>query len=146
MARRPAAAKRPRKEIVEAGHVSRTIRKAKVPLSAVTRFGDLVFVSGIPPFDAKTGKLITGNIDQQTEQVLKNVKVCLEEAGSSLENVLKVTVFCTNAGYFNRVNKVYGKFFKKNPPARTFCTVGAWPWEFDIEIECIAAVKPGARR
>jgi 2-iminobutanoate/2-iminopropanoate deaminase len=108
------------------------------PLSAAIRAGDFVFVSGQPPRDLKTGELVFGDIQMQTRQVLENVKVILEAAGSSMDKVVKATVFCTNAGYFNKVNEVYKQYFPTDPPARTFVTVGSWPNAFDIEIECIA--------
>jgi enamine deaminase RidA (YjgF/YER057c/UK114 family) len=68
------------------------------------------------------------------------VKATLEAAGSSLDKVVKVTIFITNAAYFNRVNEIYARYFPHNPPARSFVTIGSWPWEFDIEIECIATI------
>lgn len=126
------------KNVVRVGKITEAIEKAKVPLSAAVRAGDFVFVSGLPPIDQKTGELVRGDIGKQTETVLENVKAALEAAGSSLDKVVKVTVFITNAAYFNRVNEIYARYFPHNPPARSFVTVGSWPWEFDIEIECIA--------
>ena len=108
------------------------------PLSAAIKAGDFIFVSGQPPRDFKTGELVSGDIQAQTRQVLENVKIILEAAGSSMDKVVKATVFCSNAGYFNKVNEVYKQYFPHEPPARTFCTVGSWPSAFDIEIECIA--------
>jgi 2-iminobutanoate/2-iminopropanoate deaminase len=108
------------------------------PLSAAIKAGDFIFVSGQPPRDFKTGELVSGDIQVQTRQVLENVKIILEAAGSSMDKVVKATVFCSNAGYFNKVNEVYKQYFPHEPPARTFCTVGSWPSAFDIEIECIA--------
>lgn len=127
-----------KKEIIEVPKLSEVLRKTGVPLSPVVRFGNMVFVSGIPPMDPETGKVEVADIKKQTELVLKNIKACLEAAGSSLDNVLKCNVYCANSAYYDEVNKVYGQFFSKNPPARTFATVGSWPWPFDIEIECIA--------
>lgn len=109
-----------------------------VPLSAVTKGGGLVFVSGIPPLDPKTGKLINSDIAAQTDMCLRNVELCLEAAGSSLDKVLKCTVLIANSAYFETVNGVYRRYFDRNPPARTFCTIGSWPWPFDVEVECIA--------
>ncbi len=126
------------KKTFRVGKITEAIEKGKVPLSAVVRAGDFVFVSGLPPIDQKTGELVRGDIVKQTEQVLENVKAALEAAGSSLDKVVKVTVFITNAAWFNRVNEVYARYFPHNPPARSFVTIGSWPWEFDIEIECIA--------
>ena len=108
------------------------------PLSKVIRAGDFLFLSGTPPIDPDTGSFVDGNIEAQTTQVLENIKRTLEGAGSSLEKVVKTTVFCTNAAHYHRVNAVYGTYFPKDPPARTYVTMGSWPESFDIEIECIA--------
>jgi enamine deaminase RidA (YjgF/YER057c/UK114 family) len=72
--------------------------------------------------------------------VLDQMKLCLDTAGSSLENVLKCNVYCTSVEKFAAVNAVYSRYFPKNPPARIFVNVPAWPGHFDIEIDCIAAV------
>ena len=126
------------KKIYRVGKLSEAIDKAKVPLSAVIRAGDFVFVSGLPPIDLATGELIRGDIVAQADQVLRNVKAALEAAGSSLDRVVKVTIYITNSAWFNRVNEVYARYFTKDPPCRTFVAMSSWPWEFDIEIECIA--------
>jgi reactive intermediate/imine deaminase len=97
-----------------------------------------VFVSGLPPFDRKTGAMVKGDIGAQTEASLENVKAALEAAGSSLEKVVKVTIYIANAAWFPTVNAVYARYFPNDPPARTFVAVGSWPLEFDIEVECIA--------
>jgi reactive intermediate/imine deaminase len=128
------------KTAIRVGKISEAIDRGKVPLSAAVRANGFVFVSGLPPIDQKTGELVRGDVVRQAEQVLENVKAALEAAGSSLDKVVKVTVFITNAAYFTRVNEVYARYFPHDPPARSFVTVGSWPWEFDIEIECIATV------
>ena len=70
---------------------------------------------------------------------LDNLKATLEAAGSSLEKVVKCTVYITNAGYYDAVNKVYARYFTGGVfPARTFVTVGSWPREFDVEVDAIA--------
>lgn len=113
---------------------------SKTPLSAVVKANGFVFVSGTPPRDPDTGKIAVADIRRQTELVLDAVKRRLEAAGSSLEKVVKCTVYIANAGYFDIVNEVYARYFPVDPPARTFVTVGSWPWSFDIEIDCIAVV------
>lgn len=126
------------KEVVEVPVLSEVIRKLGVPLSLVTRAGGLVFVSGTPPFDIATGKLIRGDIETQTRASLAAVKYCLECAGSSLDKVVMARVYAANAGFYGAINRVYGEFFPNNPPSRTFVPVASWPMEFDIEIECVA--------
>lgn len=69
------------------------------------------------------------------------MKLCLETAGSSLDNVLKCNVYCTSIEQFGIVNAIYARYFAKDPPARIFVCVAAWPGHFDIEIDCVAAVQ-----
>jgi len=128
------------KQVFRVPYVSDFLDELKVPLSPVTRAGDYVFVSGIPPLDTNTMKIERADIAVQTERCMEGVKACLEAAGSSLDKVLKCTIYITNAAYFDALNEVYGRYFPKDPPARTFATVGSWPLPFDIEIECIATV------
>ncbi len=127
-----------KKEIVRVGKISEAIEGRGVPLSAVTKGAGLVFVAGLPPLDKNTGQLVRGDIEVQTRHCLENVKAALEAAGSSMAKALKVTVYITNAAYFDTVNKIYAEYFDVEPPARTFVNVGSWPWPFDIEIEAIA--------
>lgn len=128
----------PVKQAPEVSGLSAAIRRRAIPLSIVTSGGGLVFVSGLPPIDPATGEMVEGDIRVQTRQVLANVAAALEAAGSSIAKVLKVTVYCTNAGYFEQVNAVYRETFAEAPPARTFVAVGSWPFAADIEIEAIA--------
>ncbi len=118
--------------------LSEALEAAKVPLSPAIRANGFVFVSGTPPIDLTTGRMERGDIVSQTERVMENLKTVLERAGSSLEKVCKVTIFISNSAYYATVNEIYGRYFTEAPPARTFATVGSWPWEFDIEIECTA--------
>jgi 2-iminobutanoate/2-iminopropanoate deaminase len=106
----------------------------------VTRHGDTLFVSGLPPFDPATGEIAEASIERQTEIVLEQLKLCVETAGSSLDQVLKCTLYCTKVEYFSAVNAVYARYFPMDPPARLFINVPAWPGQFDIEIDCIAFV------
>lgn len=127
-----------KKEIVEVPVLSAAVRAMGVPLSLVTRGGGLVFVSGTPPLDIATGKLVKGDIEVQTEASLVALKHCLQAAGAVPDDVLMVRIYAANAGFYGVINRVYARHFPENPPARTFVPVASWPMEFDIEIECVA--------
>jgi len=127
-----------KREIIRVEPLSSYLDNWKAPASVVTRAGDAIYVSGLPPFDPATGKVIEAPIERQTEIALDQLKLCLETAGSSLENVLKCNVYCTSVDKFAAVNAIYTRYFPKNPPARIFVCVPAWPGRFDIEIDCIA--------
>jgi enamine deaminase RidA (YjgF/YER057c/UK114 family) len=126
------------KEIIEVPVLSQAVRNVGVPLSLVTKANGFVFVSGTPPFDLETGKFVRGDIETQTEASLRAVQQCLESAGTSLDKVVMVRVYASNAGFHPSINRVYARFFPENPPSRTFVPVGSWPMEFDIEIERVA--------
>lgn len=126
------------KEIIEVPVLSEGARRLGVPLSIVTRSNGFVFVSGTPPFDLTTGKIVRGDIETQTEASLKAVEHCLRAAGTSLDSVVMVRIYAANAGFYSAINGVYARFFPHNPPSRTFVPVASWPMEFDLEIECIA--------
>jgi reactive intermediate/imine deaminase len=127
-----------KKEIIEVPVLSAAVRALGVPLSLVTRAAGLVFVSGTPPLDIATGRLVKGDIEVQTEASLRALKHCLEAAGTSLDNVVMVRIYAVNSGFYNAINRVYARHFPENPPSRTFVPVASWPMEFDIEIECVA--------
>ena len=129
-----------KREIIRVEPLSTWVDKWNVPASAVTRHGETVYISGLPPFNPKTGEIVARPIEEQAEIVLRQLKQCLEAAGSSMDHVLKCTVYCTSVEKFAAVNEVYARYFPKNPPARIFVNVVAWPGPFDIEIDCIAAV------
>ena len=127
-----------KKKIIDVPGISKHLKKEGIPLSAVVRAGGFVFVSGQPPMDRRTGRIPLVGVVKQTQMVLDNIKVCLEAAGSSLDKAVKCTIYITNAAYFDEVNDVYRRYFRRNAPARVFCTVGSWPKKFDVEIDCIA--------
>ena len=104
------------REIIRVEPLSTYLEKWKAPTSAVTRHGDTIYVSGFPPFDPETGEVVNAPIERQTELVLEQMKLCLETAGSSLENVLKCNVYCTSVEKFAAVNAVYSRYFPKDPP------------------------------
>ena len=126
------------RSIIEVPGISAGIRRAGVPLSPAVRANGFVSVSGMPPFDLATGAFVKGDIARQTEQCLLCVQKVLEAAGSSLVKVCKVVIYASDAGHYARINEVYARFFPEAPPARSFVPVAAWPFDFDIEIECVA--------
>lgn len=103
--------------------------------------GDLVFTSGQIGIDSKTGQIVEGGIEGQTEQVFRNLAAVLEAAGSSTEHILKATVFLADMADYNAMNELYRKHFKGDPPARTTVAVAALPRNARIEIEAIAIKK-----
>jgi len=129
------------KQIIRVEPLSTYLERWKAPTSAITRSGDTLYVSGFPPFDPETGNIVQGaSIERQTELVLEQMKLCLQTAGSSLDNVLKCTVYCTSADKFAAVNAIYARYFPAGPPARVFVCVPTWPGAFDIEVDCIATI------
>jgi 2-iminobutanoate/2-iminopropanoate deaminase len=129
-----------KREIVRVEPLSTYLENWKAPTSAVVRYGETIYVSGFPPFDPETGEIVDAPIERQAELVLTQLKLCVETAGSTLENVLKCNVYCTSVDKFAAVNEIYKRFFPKDPPARIFVTVPAWPGPFDLEIDCVAAI------
>lgn len=111
------------------------------PYSQGIRAGDLVFASGQIPIDPATGNFVDGGIAEQTEQVLKNVAAVLEAAGSSLDQVVKTTVFLASMDEFAAMNEVYGKFFGADPPARATVQAARLPRDARVEIEAIALIS-----
>ena len=110
------------------------------PYSQGIVVNNLFFSSGQIPLTAE-GILVEGNIEEQTHQVFKNLKAVLEEAGASLESVVKATVFIKNMDDFGAVNEVYGEYFSTHKPARSCVEVARLPKDVLVEIEVIALVK-----
>ncbi len=108
------------------------------PYSQAIRTGNLVFVSGQLPIDAATGTM-PEEIKAQTRQSLENVKAILAEAGTSLENVVKTTVFLADMSLFGPMNEVYAEYFGQPYPARCAFAVKELPKQALVEIEVIAA-------
>jgi 2-iminobutanoate/2-iminopropanoate deaminase len=113
------------------------------PYSQAIRAGNLVFTAGQIPLEPSTGQVVRGGIAEQTARVLENLKAILEEAGSSLDKVVKSTVFLKDFSDFMAMNAVYGNYLGKNgapPPARSTVEVSRLPKDVLIEIELIAEV------
>ncbi|MCH8838823.1 MAG: RidA family protein [Candidatus Marinimicrobia bacterium] len=113
------------------------------PYSQGVCWGNLIFTAGQIPIDPATGKLIDGSFEEQVIQVLHNLSGILASAGSSLDQVVKFTIFVTDLDNFPVLNKVFARYFKEDPPARSLVQVAALPLRAEIEIEAIA-VKEGA--
>jgi len=112
--------------------------KAIGPYSQAIKAGGLVFASGQIPLDPATGQIVAGSIGDQTERVLNNLKAVLEASGSSLDRVVKTTVFLADLGDFNEMNEAYGRFFQAVPPARSTVEVARLPRDARVEIDVIA--------
>ena len=112
--------------------------KAIGPYSQAIQAGNLLFLSGQLPLDPVTGELVKGDIRQQTERVLANLKGILESQNLGMEDVVKATIFLKDMGNFSQVNEVYATYFPSSPPARSTVEVARLARDADIEIEVIA--------
>jgi 2-iminobutanoate/2-iminopropanoate deaminase len=110
------------------------------PYSVGVLSGSLIYTAGQIGLNPNTGEIVTGGIEVQTRQVLVNLQNILEAAGSSLDNVLKTTVFLKDMNDFAKMNAVYAEFFQQNPPARSAVQVAALPKNADVEIEAVAVI------
>ena len=117
------------------------------------RVGNLLFLSGVGPREKGTkkipgvelneqGEIISYDIETQCRSVFNNVKLILEEAGSSWENLVDVTVYLTNMkAYFKKYNEIYAEYFASNLPCRTTCEINCLPTPIAIELKCIATIE-----
>ena len=108
------------------------------PYSQAIRAQGLIFTSGQIAIDPATAQIIGGDVSAQTDRVLKNLAAILQASGSSLEKVLRCTVFLKNMGDFTAMNEVYGRYFQREPPARSTVEVARLPKDVLIEIDVIA--------
>jgi 2-iminobutanoate/2-iminopropanoate deaminase len=115
--------------------------KAIGPYSQGIIAGNFIFVSGQGAIDPITNNYTPSSIEKETEIALNNLKAILEESGSNLSNVVKVTVFLANMDDFPAFNKVYEKFFPEDPPARSCIEASKLPKGFKVEIEAIALIS-----
>lgn len=110
------------------------------PYSQATKFGNLIFTSGIIPVDPNTGEIVKGGIEEQTQQVMTSLQNLVEASGSSLENIIKTTVFIKDMNDFSKINTIYAKYFPTNPPSRSCVEVARLPKDVLIEIEAICYI------
>jgi 2-iminobutanoate/2-iminopropanoate deaminase len=99
------------------------------------------FLSGQIPLDPATAKIVDGDIAEQTERVLENLKAVLKACGTSLTKVVKTTVYLKDMGEFAKMNEVYARYFPENPPARATVEVARLPRDVRVEIDCIASIS-----
>jgi 2-iminobutanoate/2-iminopropanoate deaminase len=121
--------------------VSDKVPAAIGPYSTGIRFDNLVFTAGQLGLDPELGELVPGGVEAETHQALTNLKHVLEAGGSSIDLVLKTTVFLRDMNDFARMNKVYGTFFTQNYPARSAVQVAALPKGGSVEIEAVACLE-----
>ena len=114
--------------------------KAIGPYSQGIKANGFVFCSGQIPANPETGELVSGSITEQTRQVLGNLKAVIEQAGSGMEKVVKVTVFLRDMNDFSEMNEEYAKWFSNDPPARAAVQVARLPKDVGIEIQAIAVI------
>ena len=121
--------------------VAENAPKAIGPYSAGVKIGDFVYTAGQLGIDPDAGSFVDGGIEAETRQALQNLKEVLEAAGSSLENVVKTTVFLRDMNEFAAMNSVYAEFFTENFPARSAVQVARLPLDAAVEIEAIATIS-----
>ena len=123
--------------------IKRTIQTEQAPAaigpySQAIRIGDFIYTSGQIALDPESGMFLSGEIEEETEQTLKNISAILQAGGLSLENVVKTTVYLSDLNHFSRMNHAYEKYFSKIKPARACVQVAALPKGAKVEIDAIA--------
>ncbi len=113
--------------------------KAVGPYSPAVRSGAYTFLSGQIPIDPATSKLCGQGIEEQTEQVMKNIKAVLTHVNKDFDSIIKTTIFLTDLSNFQIVNEIYGRWMSGHKPARSTVQVSALPLGAQVEIECIVS-------
>jgi 2-iminobutanoate/2-iminopropanoate deaminase len=112
--------------------------KAIGPYSQAIKANGMVFLSGQIPLDPRTQQIVEGDVARQTERVLENLKAVVQAAGSSLDRVIKTTVFLADLNDFAAMNEVYARYFQNQPPSRSTVEVARLPRDARVEIDLIA--------
>jgi 2-iminobutanoate/2-iminopropanoate deaminase len=110
------------------------------PYSQAIIHNGLIYLSGQGPIDPLTNQLIHGTIEEETDLVFENIRIILEEAGSSLNHILQVTAYLINMREYGRFNEVYSHYFPEDPPARTCIQAARLPFDIRVEIDAIAHI------
>lgn len=121
--------------------VTKNAPEAIGPYSQGVVAGNFLFCSGQIPIDPSTGNQIKGSPREQAEQCLKNLKGIIREAGASMDDVVKVTIYLTSMDSFKEVNEIYATFFTKNPPARATVAVVGLPLGFNVEMDAVVLLS-----
>ena len=108
------------------------------PYSQAVQAGNILFVSGQIAIQQATGSILQGSIEEETEQVMQNLKEILTAASFDFTHVVKCSIFLKDMNNFPKVNEIYGKYFSSNPPARETVEVSRLPKDVNVEISCIA--------
>ena len=108
------------------------------PYSQAILVNGTLYVSGQIPVDPETGKLVNDSIQASTHQVMKNILALVNEAGMTVENIVKCSIFMKDLSNFGDMNEIYASYFRSLPPARETVQVSCLPKDVDIEISCIA--------
>jgi 2-iminobutanoate/2-iminopropanoate deaminase len=114
--------------------------RPKGPYSQAIINNDVLYVSGQIPIDHETGLIVRGTIEEETEAVLENLRIIVEDAGARMSDVLKVTCYLADMDDFDRFNTIYRRFFPQRPPARTTIQAARLPLDVQIEIDAIVAL------
>jgi 2-iminobutanoate/2-iminopropanoate deaminase len=111
------------------------------PYSQAVIYGSTLYISGQIPVDPGTGVLVRGTIEEETRRTLENIKIIVSEAGSTMDDVLRVSCYLSDMGDFTGFNRIYQEYFPKNSPARTTIQAAKLPQEAKIEIDAIVGMK-----
>jgi len=121
-------------------------KKAPAPIGpysqGIVAKGSFLFTAGQVAIDPSTGQIVAGDVKTQTRQVMNNLLAVLQEAGSSMDRVVKTTVYLKDMNEFTMMNEVYGEFFPANPPARSTVEVARLPKDARVEIDVVALIEP----
>jgi len=110
------------------------------PYSQAIIYNGLIYISGQGPINTQTNQVLLGAIEEESELALENIRIIVEEAGSSLNKVLQVRVYLLDIKEYSRFNEVYKKYFQKDPPARTCIQAGKLPFGIRVEIDATACI------
>ena len=114
------------------------------PYSQGVRVGSTIYYSGQIPLDPKTGQIVSGDIETQARRVMENIGGLLKATGLNYDDIIKTTIFLADINDFQKVNEIYGSYFKQAPPARSTIQAGALPKGARLEIETIAVAGDGS--